>query len=375
MGANSEQRGGETADSSDERLEPLNARQQTVYRAQLDRFEEYLRTEGKNPTKELGYADGSISTRLSRFHRAVSWIWSSEEVTTEFAPEHADRVVAALNSDALRRGDGDRFSEGSKRKFTDVLGNWFEFRGIDWEPEINFSDETATDHADPFTKRDLRQLWQAALDYKTVPSYDNLSPEERDRWKGHLAQELGKPKEDIRPADWDTLNNDWKVPSLIRTTREAGWRPALIERMPVDWYDDTAQKIVIPAGSAVKNDAAWEQELSDESAMSLDKWLEQRKNDERYDDRPEIWLNREGNPYESGSLNRLLRNIMDDAGISRRGRKLVWYSFRHSVGTYVYEEYTDLKIVADVLRQKSTASAERYVHPTKELRREAADIM
>jgi site-specific recombinase XerD len=144
--------------------------------------------------------------------------------------------------------------------------------------------------------------------------------------------------------------------------------------MRVDWDDDT-QTILIPEGKAVKNDAAWEQELTDEAAMALESWLDQRANMEVYDDQPEIWLNREGNPYQSGSLNRLLRNLVDEADISHRGRKLVWYSFRHSIGTYVYDEYQDLRIVAEMLRQKSPASADRYVHPTKELREEAARIM
>jgi site-specific recombinase XerD len=91
--------------------------------------------------------------------------------------------------------------------------------------------------------------------------------------------------------------------------------------------------------------------------------------------RREVWLNRKGNPYRSGSLNTLLENLIEEAGISQHGRDLIWYSFRHSVGTYVYDEYQDLAIVARVLRQKSKASAARYVHPTTELRKEAASIM
>lgn len=341
----------------------------------MGRFEEYLRSEGKNPRKNLGYAEDSIPPRVSRVHRCFNWLWEHETVTTELLPNHADSIVKALDCDEFRQVDGTRFSDGSKRKLVDALVNWFEFTGTDWDPEIRFSDDAATGHADPFSREELRMLWQAALTYKSIPRYNNLSPEERDRWKGHIAQELGKPKSSVVPDDWDEINHSWKIPSLVRTTRAAGWRPAMVGRLKVSWYDATSKTVTIPRGRAIKNDASWDQELDDESAMALEHWLDQRANIERYDDREEIWLNREGNPYRSGSLNTLLRTLMDDAGIEPRGRTLVWYSFRHSIGTYVYDEYQDLELVAEVLRQKSRSSAARYVHPTAELKRAAATVV
>jgi site-specific recombinase XerD len=145
--------------------------------------------------------------------------------------------------------------------------------------------------------------------------------------------------------------------------------------MPTTWYSAADQTIYIPAGKAPKNDTAWEQTLSEEAAFALDKWLEQRETMAMYDGRDEIWLNREGNPYTSGSLNNLHRNLMDEAGVNPRGRNLVWYSFRHSIGTYVYEEYKSLTPVAQALRQKSEAAAARYVHPTHELKKDIAELM
>lgn len=359
----------------DSRLNPLQERQQQIYCKSLSRFAAYLRTEGKDPKKEVGYAEQSIHPRLSRFHQAVEWIWENDGPTTEIAPSHGEMVLEALNKDTLLTVEGDPYAEGSKRKFADVLDNWFAFKGERWEPSVSFADEIATDHADPFSRQELRDLWQAALTYKSIPSYNNLSPRERDRWRSHIAQELGKPKTRVSPTDWEAINHDWKIPSLIRTTRTAGWRPAMVERIQVDWYDSATESIYIPKGKAVKNDARWEQKLSSEGAMAIENWLDQRANDEYYDGRSELWLNREGNPYQSASLNRLLRNLMEQAEIKPRGRKLVWYSFRHSIGTYVYDEYRDLSIVAETLRQKSTASAERYVHPTNELKAEVAEIL
>jgi integrase len=358
---------------SESELEPLNIRQREVYADKLARFSEYLQTVGKDPTKEIGYQ--KVTERISRFHRMMKWIWRNQGLTTEFTVEHGDTVNNALATDSFRRLDGERYSEGSKRKFNDVLRNWFEFKHTDWEPEATFTDERATNNADPFRKEELQALWQASLDYKTIPSYNNLSPEERDRWKAHLAQELGKPKDEVRPDDWERINNCWKIPSLIRTTREAGWRPDLVGRLKTEWYDSNAQKIHIPEGKAPKNDSSWTQELSDEATFALDKWLKQRANQECYDGRPEVWLTRKGNSYTSGTLNELLRRLMTEAGIDQQGRNLVWYSFRHSIGTYVYNEYQDLRIVAEKLRQNSTASADRYVHPLPELKREAAKLM
>jgi site-specific recombinase XerD len=145
--------------------------------------------------------------------------------------------------------------------------------------------------------------------------------------------------------------------------------------MKVQWYEPSEKTIYIPEGEAPKNDTYWRADLTDEGALALDKWLEQRELMELYDGRDVIWLTRKGNPYSSGTLNDLLRNLMDEAGIKSQGRNLVWYSFRHSIGTYVFAETKSLKVVADQLRQKSRASAEKYVHPLPEVKREAANIM
>ena len=145
--------------------------------------------------------------------------------------------------------------------------------------------------------------------------------------------------------------------------------------MKIEWYDPADQTIYIPAGEAPKNDSSWEQELSAEAADAFENWLDQRSNMELYDGRDEVWLTRKGNPYSSGTLNDLLNNLMEQAGINQRGRKLVWYSFRHSVGTYVHHEYKDLRVVAETLRQNSRAAAERYVHPLPELKQEVAELM
>ncbi len=360
---------------AEDQIEPLNHRQKNVYVSRLSQFTEYLQKKGKEPKKKIGYADKSVSVKISRFHQLVRYVWSNESTGTQFTTDHGDTVNAALADDSFRRKDGGRYSEGSKRKFNDALRNWFEFQGEDWEPEITFSDERATNNADPFKKSELETLTEASLTYKSIPTYDNITPDERDRWKTHIAQELGKPKEEVVPADWDEINNCWKIPSLVRTTRECGWRPDLIGRIEVGWYDGENQTIDIPEGEAPKNDSAWSEPLTDEAAFMLEEWLSQRSNMEMYDGKKEIWLTRKGNPYSSGPLNDLLRNLMEEAGIKPHGRNLVWYSFRHSIGTYVYHEYTDLEIVSEKLRQNTRDAASRYVHPLPELKRDASKML
>jgi len=361
---------------SDDEVSPLKDRQREVYCEKLARFADYLRAEGKEPIRNIGYAEDSVRVRISRFHRMMKWVWNEEgQPTVEFTSKQGNAVNKALETDSLRKVDGGRFAAGSKRKLNDVLRNWFEFQDVDWEPKYTFSDDQPRNQPDPFHKQELKQLWEASLEYKTIRSYNNLSPSERSKMKAHIAQELGKPKDEVRPDDWDRINKCWKIPSLIRSTRGHGWRPDLVSRMEVSWYEPETQTIHIPEGEATKNDASWDPTLSDEGAATLEKWLKQRKLRSKYDGRDEIWLNREGNPYGSATLNDLLDNLLDAAGISSRGRKLVWYSFRHSVGTYVYHQYQDLEIVAEQLRQKSKESASKYVHPLPELKKEAAEIM
>jgi integrase len=353
----------------------LGQRQQDIFESKVERFKQYLRSEGKDPLKQKGYAEKSIGTRVSRVLQAIQWIWEQDGATTEITPEQADQVIESLATDDFRRQDNGRYREDSKRKISDALVNWFQFKDSDWEPDITFQGEASTDNADPFTKNEVSTLWEASLTYKSIPKYNNLTPEERDRWRRYLAQELGKPKNDVNPADWEKVNTSWKIPSIIGTERAAGWRPALIERMKVDWYDANSKTIIIPGSQAVKNDSQWVQHLPNKATDPLERWIEQRENIKKYDNSDYMWLNRKGNPYNSKTLNDLLDGLIEEAEVSVGGRKISWYSFRHTLGTYTYEEFHDLEIVAETLRQNSTASAARYVHPTDEILRNAANIL
>ena len=47
----------------------------------------------------------------------------------------------------------------------------------------------------------------ASLESGSVPNYRSLTPDQRDRWKAHLAQRFDKPKSEVSPADWDRAND------------------------------------------------------------------------------------------------------------------------------------------------------------------------
>ena len=166
---------------SDDQLARLNERQQEIYCEKLSRFAAHLKTKGKVPMKEIGYAEGSVRVRISRFHRMMKWVWNHEDVvTTEFTSENGDAVNTALQTDSLRKMDGGRFAEGTKRKLNDVLRNWFEFQNIDWNPKYTFSDDEPENQPDPFLKKELKQRWSRNnSDKKAKPpqvSTSTLSP-------------------------------------------------------------------------------------------------------------------------------------------------------------------------------------------------------
>jgi hypothetical protein len=98
-------------------------------------------------------------------------------------------------------------------------------------PPITFGTEEPSFDSDPFTRRERELLLNTALDYRSPPSYSNVTPEERDRWNAQLAQYLGKPKEEVSPDDWEELQRTWKFASIISTALDAGWRAKLVERL------------------------------------------------------------------------------------------------------------------------------------------------
>lgn len=93
-----------------------------------------------------------------------------------------------------------------------------------------------------------------------------------------------------------------------------------------------------------------------------------------YDGRDERWLTREGNPYGSASLRRILHQLCEIAGIDYENRQMSWYTIRHSTGTYMTRE-EDLAAAQTQLRHKSPETTMKYDQAPVEDRQNALDRM
>jgi integrase len=358
---------------SEDSLAALNYQQQLIFAEFWEQWLTWIREKGKKPARHIGYSASNVRPLARRVYQVFAYYWNWDKIILELTQEAADHYLEKVDRGDITTQRENEYAEPSKSKFRGALKAYFKYKGVDWTPEISFSKSEPANSSDPFTQRERELLLDAALEYKSPPTYANVTPEERDRWNAWIAQDLGKPKAEVTPEDWETLSRSWKIPSLISSALDAGWRAAMVDRLNVAQINKEKGKVIIPPGKAVKNDAEWKNELSTRTTKILRKWLSQRKNKEKYDDSAAVWLNRKGNRYNSKTLNRLLRNLMDNAGIEANGRKLTWHSIRHSTGMYLYERYGDLGIVAEVLRHQSLESARKYAHPTPESKQSAIE--
>lgn len=358
---------------SSSKISTLNFKKQILFAEHWEEVLGYLRGKAKNPTKGIGYSESNIEPISRRIFQVFEYAWQNGPEVLELTPPIANRYVEDLNEDFVVTNDGNPYYEGSKRKFNDALRIYFRLQDTEWSPPVEFEDTGSSFEADYFRSQELSALLSAALDYNTPPSYSNISPEERSRWKAHIAQYLGKPKDEVTVDDWETLQRSWKIPSLISVAKDIGPRCQLIHDFTLDLIDLENESVVIPSEVAVKNDKKWENELSSQSVEILGRWLEQRSNKQKYDRSAHVWLNRKGNPYNSKNLNNLLDNLIEQSEISPGHRNLTWHSIRHSVGTYVYNQTRDLGFVAEILRHKTLEAARKYSHPAPEVKRDVIE--
>jgi integrase len=354
-------------------LQYLNTRQAIDYREERAELNEWLKTVGKNPDKYEGYSDGAAKNYASRIDQFLRWVWEKSGYTTHPTHEQADEYIDLLAQDLITTQRGDSYSESSKRKMSNALERYFEWLaatrdGEEWDPQIQFTDSDYTP-PDAFTRDERRRLRKAALEYDSIPSYGSLLPSERKRWKTYLAQRLGKPKEEVVPADWERLNTDWKVPSLVHVTLDAGLRPCEIERAKISWIRPEKDELHIPKEEAAKNSENWNVSLLPKTTRILERWLEQREARSKYDGCETLWLNRQGNPYTSASLRTILTNLCELAEIDQTNRRIVWYSFRHSLGTHMTDA-GNLAQAKEQLRHKSLRSTLKYKQPSHKARRD-----
>ena len=327
---------------------------------------------GKNPEKGEGYAYYTIRDRAYRLDRFYRWVWCEYDgYTTAVTHDHADAFMKEL-----AYGDTSKDDKAQHYKGLKMLFRWrkWELGEDEWDPEITFSGDSRTDHPrDFFSVEERQQVREAALEYGAVPSYKGLTPDERDSWKAHLSQRFEKPKDDVGPDDFERANS-WKAASMVWTSLDAGLRPVEVERASTRWVDVKNRVLRIPKEESSKGEENWIVSLTDRTASALDRWLVERQQYEKYEGTDALWLTRNGTPYKSYSLNYLLRNLCEEAGIPTENRQVSWYSIRHSVGTYMSRE-EGLAAAQSQLRHKSEQTTMRYDQAPVEDRRDALNKM
>lgn len=331
----------------------------------LNDFYVWMMSKGRVPARDKPLSESQARNYHSRIDRLYRALIARNNPTSLCAlpPEHADRLIQWLDHDKIRKRNDDPYAETSKRKFSDALEKYFEWRHncgtIDegWSPKINFVDG---DH-ESADKLNFKERWlirQTATSYGSLPAYYETDPEERDRINGLVAQRLGIPKDDVTSSHWNHADTSTKVASLVAVTLETGIIPIEVGAARVNWYDQKRHVFRIPNEHAGKDRPTTTLPLTEDTGELLSQWIQERRHYEKYDDTNRLWLNRNGNPYNSKNLCYLLRRLCDEAGIDHEDRKIVWYSLRHNLGQTM-EETEDLSEANDQLRHK-------YLETTKQ---------
>jgi len=349
----------------------LNPRQQEDYRSEREDCLTWLLNVGKTPKKGIGYAKGTIKPRSNRIDQFYRWVWDNYGgYTTNVTPDHAEgylRHLAQLEASGVHKSN-------SQKAVQTVLKWRHHVHGIDeWDPSLRFSGDSSSQPRDYLTIEEREKIREASLEYGSVPSYSNLSPAERDRWKAYLAQRFEKPKCEVSPDDWERANG-WKIPSIVCTSLDAGLRPIEVARAQTTWVDVDNCLLRIPKEESSKSHDNWTVGITEQTAKMLSRWLSERRAYQQYTDTEDLWYTRQANSYRSSALKRVLERLCEIADIDTEGRQMSWYAIRHSVGTYMTRE-EDLAAAQAQLRHKSPETTMQYDQTPVENRRDALNRM
>lgn len=350
----------------------LNQRELTDYLDHRRKLVQWMQSIGKDREKAEGYARVTVYHRAYRTDAFYRRVWDKEGgYTTRVTHDHADSYMREL-----AYSDYSQDHKANLQKAIKMLFRWraWEFGDEPWDPDIYFgNDNTTTNPRDYLTRDERTKLREAALEYGSIPHYNAVTPEERTKWAAYLAQRFGKPRNQIGKQDWERANG-WKYPSLVMTSLDAGLRPVEVSCSNTGWLDLENGVLRIPKADSSKNRDNWTVALTTRTKEVLSRWVEEREVYDLYSNTDSLWLTREGNPYQSYSLNHILEKLCDIAGIDTQNRKITWYSLRHSVGTYMARE-EGLASAQAQLRHKSQRTTMKYDQVPVEDRRNALDRM
>lgn len=352
-------------------LEDLSPKAPRDYREFKHDYLTWLSAMGKNPHRRRGYADTTLEQISLKTDQIFRWYWDAEGYyALDFGPDDA---TALMKEYALYD-----YSDANLLTFVKTIKRYFKYlrfekgRDHEWECEVKLSEKQRTER-DYLRRDEFAPLYHAALDHGSVPHPNQVTPEERDRIKAHLAQRFEKPKANISPEDFQRANS-YKIASLVGVTLDTGLRPIEVTRAVVPWVNLHDNTLDIPSDEATKSENDWKCRLSDRSMRALQQWLGEREQYEKYDGTDALWLNRRGNPYKSRTLNYLLRQLLDEAPVEPAGRDLTWYSIRHGVAT-VWANEQGIQHAREQLRHEKVETTMRYVHSSSEERGEMANSL
>lgn len=167
----------------------LNQRQLEDYREHRKQLIQWLTHLGKDPEKAEGYAHDTARQRAYEIDKFYRWIWTQEDgYTLKVSEERADEYCKELVFED--------YSKTHKAAVQKALKTLFKYLNhekngdFDWEPEIKFSNGGSQTHQirDFLTGDERRKIKQAVLEYGSIPHYNSLTPEERDRLRNRIEE-------------------------------------------------------------------------------------------------------------------------------------------------------------------------------------------
>ena len=344
----------------------LNRLELQVYEGWRMDFARWAYDRGKDPEFYEGYSANSMRNIISRVETFCVWLYGTDRgFTTDFRVEDVDRYW----NHVLKPSDDT--STGSDRRTINNVSLVLKHQGIEYKIPNSAKvyqrskKESNTGFTDWLRPPELKSVRDASLEAYYIPPLEDIEPGEEDKYAAKLAQSLRKPKTELTDDDW-AKGSSWKIPSLVYVSRDVAFRPTEVEDSNTGWLvlkDDPSEKswLKIPKEEDSKDgENNWSPILSSETVRILNLWLDERENDPAYDDRDEIWLNREGNPYNADSLGDIMHKLMTTAGIDTTNRETGWYMMRRGVGTELGNA-EGISAVMSQLRIKRVKTARRYI--------------
>lgn len=126
-------------------------------------------------------------------------MWDREGgYTLNVTPDHANAWMTQL-----AQQDESGTHKANCQKAIRSLFKWLHHeRGdAEWEPSPTLSGRTVSQPRDYLTREERAQIREAAPEYGSIPSYSNLSPAERDRWRTHRAQRFERLMRELRSLE------------------------------------------------------------------------------------------------------------------------------------------------------------------------------